>query len=120
MEEGESLAASLEQAVANKANVAERITGLEAEIAAAESEIEAELAQTAADRAAAAALVAEADLAQYDRLRPGMGSATVVAFDGGNCVGCPSTMPAMELDRMKHSPAGSTLNCDECGRIVLT
>ena len=29
-------------------------------------------------------------------------------------------MPAMELDRMKHEPAGSVLNCDECGRIVLT
>jgi predicted nucleic acid-binding Zn-ribbon protein len=44
----------------------------------------------------------------------------VVSFDGRNCVGCPSTMPAMELDRMKHADQGSVLSCNECGRIVIT
>ncbi|MDW3218569.1 MAG: hypothetical protein R8F63_08125 [Acidimicrobiales bacterium] len=120
MEEGEALATRLADREAELEEIRARITTTEAEIAAAEAEIDGELARVASERAAAEAVVSPEDLAQYERLRPGMGVATVVRFDGGNCVGCPSTMPAMELDRMKHEPAGSTLNCNECGRIVLT
>ncbi|GJM38148.1 MAG: hypothetical protein DHS20C19_15150 [Acidimicrobiales bacterium] len=120
MEEGEALAGRLAECEAQVEGLAAQITTIEAEIAASEDEIDGELARVASERAAAEAVVSAEDLAQYERLRPGMGVATVVRFDGGNCVGCPSTMPAMELDRMKHEPPGSTLNCNECGRIVLT
>lgn len=120
MEEGEALAVRLERSEQTQAELEARITSIEAEIGAAEAEIDGELERVAGERDAAAGAVSDEHLAQYERLRPGMGIATVVRFDGGNCVGCPSTMPAMELDRMKHEPAGSILNCDECGRIVLT
>lgn len=120
MEEGETLAG--EQATAESAleAVNARITALEAELAAGEAEVAGLLAEVVASRADAAAEVSDDDLAEYDRLRPGLGSATVVSFDGRNCVGCPSTMPAMELDRMKHADQGSVLSCNECGRIVIT
>ena len=58
-------------------------------------------------------------MADYQRLRPVFGSATVVRFESGNCVGCPSMMPAMEVDRMKYTTDSDVLSCDECGRIVL-
>jgi predicted nucleic acid-binding Zn-ribbon protein len=119
MEESEGLATRLEETQVAHAATEEQITVLEAEIASIEDEIATQLGEVATQRAAAAAAVDPADLAEYERLRPGMGSATVVRFDGGNCVGCPSTMPAMELDRMKHAEAGSVLSCNECGRIVL-
>jgi len=120
MEEAESLASRLAEAEQRQNTIAERITVIEAEIASTEAEIEAQLLAVATERDAAVAAVDAADLAEYERLRPGMGSATVVLFDGRNCVGCPSTMPAMELDRMKHADPGSVLSCNECGRIVLT
>jgi uncharacterized protein len=120
MEEAESLAAQLADAEDRRDTIAETITVTEAEIAATEAEIAAQLIEVAAQRAAAAEVVDADDLVEYERLRPGMGSATVVRFDGGNCVGCPSTMPAVELDRVKHAESGQVLSCSECGRIVLT
>jgi uncharacterized protein len=120
MEEAEALAVRRADADERAAAIVEAITVAEAELASAEAEIAAQLVEVAAQREAAAAAVDPGDLAEYERLRPGMGSATVVRFDGGNCVGCPSTMPAVELDRMKHADAGSVLSCSECGRIVIT
>jgi len=120
MEEAESLATAQTAAEASLEAVTAQITVIEAELAAAETEVEGLLADAGTARIDAAAEVSESDLAEYERLRPGLGSSTVVGFDGGNCVGCPSTMPAMELDRMKHSDSGSVLSCNECGRIVIT
>ena len=120
MEEAESLAAEQATAEAEREAVEARMTAVAAELASSEAEVDALLTEVATARAAAVAVADDALLAEYERLRPGFGSATVVAFDGGNCVGCPSTMPAMELDRMKHADAGSVLSCGECGRIVIT
>ena len=47
------------------------------------------------------------------------GAATVVRFDGAGCSGCPSAMPAMEVDRLKHLDGTDPADCEECGRIVL-
>ena len=120
MEEAEELAGCLAQTEQTQEEVRQRIAGIEAELAAAEAEIGEERARVDAARREAAAQVSADDFARYEQLRPGFGSATVVRFDGGNCVGCPSTMPAMELDRMRHADTGAVLNCDECGRIVIT
>ena len=57
-------------------------------------------------------------LKHYENLRGAFGSSVVVQFDGNNCKGCPSTMPAVEADRLKQIPEGSYSNCQECGRIV--
>jgi len=120
MEEAEGLSDSQATAEESLAAVTAQITVIEAELAASIAEVEQLQSDVDNARADAAAEVSADDLAEYDRLRPGLGSATVVGFDGGNCVGCPSTMPAMELDRMKHSASGSVLSCTECGRIVIT
>ncbi|MEQ8839344.1 MAG: hypothetical protein RIB98_00020 [Acidimicrobiales bacterium] len=120
MEESEVLAGEQSAATTSLERVEEQITTLEAELAVSEAEVDGLLADVVTARAEAVAQVSEADLAEYERLRPGFGSATVVGFDGSNCVGCPSTMPAMELDRMKHAPSDSVLSCNECGRIVIT
>ncbi|NDH96061.1 MAG: hypothetical protein EBZ17_01125 [Actinobacteria bacterium] len=50
---------------------------------------------------------------------PAFGASTVVRFDGSNCTGCPSSMPAMEVDRIKHLDGDAPADCQECGRIVL-
>ncbi|MEZ5167846.1 MAG: hypothetical protein R2695_15695 [Acidimicrobiales bacterium] len=119
MEEAEELADTASGIEARIREVQVRIDALDREIADGEAEIDGLLAEVEAARAGMAADVAPQHLALYERLRPGLGSATAVRFDGKNCVGCPSTMPAMEVDRMKHEAAGSVQSCEECGRIVV-
>ena len=119
MEEAESMAERAAALEAARADIDGRVTILEAEIAAAEGEIDDTVAGLEAERVDATTRVDRTLLDEYERLRGALGAATVVRFDGSNCVGCPSTMPAVELDRLKHEPAGSVQHCGECGRIVV-
>ena len=97
------------QAAADTATVA---------LAEAEVAVNAELRATLSQRAAAAgALPAEA-LARYEALRPQLAPSTVVRLVGSRCEGCPSQMPSVEVDRIRHLEAG-LVDCDECGRLVL-
>ena len=119
MEEAETLAEQIAEVESSQTSVNDRITVLEAEIAATQGEIDRRLDEISLQRETAAGEVDASDLDNYERLRPGFESATVVKFDGHKCVGCPSTMPAMEVDRMKRADADTVLSCSECGRIVL-
>ena len=119
MEEAEELASRVTSLEAARADVDRRISILESEITVTEAEIDVEIEQATAGRATAATETTVELVAEYESLWPGFGSATVVRFDGSNCSGCPSVMPAMEVDRMKRETSGSILNCQECGRIVL-
>ena len=115
-EELQDRVAALERA---RTSIDEVITGLRGEIAEAEAEIDAQLADVAAKRVEVAAAVAPELVAEYERREPAFGASTVVRFDGSNCTGCPSSMPAMEVDRIKHLDGDVPVDCQECGRIVL-
>lgn len=115
-EELQERVAALERA---RTSIDEVITGLRREIAEAEAEIDAQLADVAAKRVEVAAAVAPELVAEYERREPAFGASTVVRFDGSNCTGCPSSMPAMEVDRIKHLDGDVPVDCQECGRIVL-
>ena len=115
-EELQDRVAALERA---RTSIDEVITGLRGEIAEAEAEIDAQLADVAAKRVEVAAAVAPELVAEYERREPAFGASTVARFDGSNCTGCPSSMPAMEVDRIKHLDGDVPVDCQECGRIVL-
>ena len=119
MVESDELATQIAQRESGRAGVDERITVLTAELEAAEAEIDAELDRIAAERAESAGDVDSEVLARYEQLRPAFGAATAVRFDETSGCGCPSTMPAVEFDRVKRCQPGSILDCEECGRIVL-
>jgi uncharacterized protein len=87
-------------------------------VAEAEASLAAELRDHIEKRAAAAASVESADLARYEQLRPALSPAVVVRLVGANCEGCPSRMPSVEVDRIRHQPPG-LVDCEECGRLVL-
>jgi len=92
-------------------------------VQAALAESEAEVAALTADatdrRASAAAAVPSDLLARYEGLRRAFGSSVIVRFDGGDCRGCPSSMPAVEADRVKGLAEGELADCAECGRLVV-
>ena len=115
-EELQGQVASLEEALASVDDV---IARLREEIAEAEAEIDTQVAAVAVKRAEVAAAIAPDLAAEYARREPAFGASTVVRFDGSNCTGCPSSMPAMEVDRIKHLDGDAPADCQECGRIVL-
>lgn len=119
MEEAEQLAGRIAELETARGAIDTTIAGLEAEIAAAEAEIDAELAEVQQQRASVSGELDGALVAEYERRRPAYGAATVVRFDGGGCSGCPSAMPAVEVDRIKHLDGADPADCEECGRIVL-
>src|SRR5437870_7815054 len=88
-------------------------------IAEATEAIEAELAAELEARTAAAAGIPADLLDQYERLRAkleGVGAARLV---NGRCSGCHLTLPASELDRIRHASPDAVVLCDQCGRILV-
>ncbi len=78
-----------------------------------------DLAASAERRSAAVAEVSDEVLARYEKGRPSFGSSAVVRFSGSDCSGCPYSMPAVEVDRVKSMEAGTLTDCSECGRLVV-
>ncbi|MBC8364012.1 MAG: hypothetical protein H8E59_03305 [Actinobacteria bacterium] len=97
----------------------EVIVEAQAALNATEADLAEELVGVRERRDAAAAGISADVLDRYDRLRRTFDSSTVVGFDGSGCRGCPSAMPAVEVDRVKHLEAGTLTDCAECGRLVV-
>jgi len=119
MEQAEGFRATVEEMETACADLDHHIETLLREIATAEVEIDTQLSNLETRRAEAVLDIDRGVLADYEHLRPGFGSATVVRFNGKNCVGCPSAMPSMEIDRLKHVESNSLEHCSECGRMVV-
>ncbi len=123
MGEGEEIAARLAALETERAGLDGRIIELSGELASAEAEIDERLTGCEAERHEAAGRVEESLLGEYEKLRAWLADDfvgdAVVSFAGGNCVGCPSSMPAVEADRIHRTEAGSVQSCGECGRMVL-
>src|SRR5437763_13182508 len=90
-------------------NLSQQRSGLEAEaeqlraaIATETKEIDAELAAELEARAAAAASIPADLMSQYERLRATQGGVGAARLVNGRCSGCHLTLPATELDRLKH------------------
>jgi uncharacterized protein len=101
-------------------------TSLEAEaeqlrqaIATQTKEIDAELDTELAARTAAAASIPADLLSQYERLRAKQGGVGAARLVNGRCSGCHLTLPATELDRLRHEAPDTVVLCDQCGRILV-
>src|SRR5947209_3691288 len=80
---------------------------------------EAELATELDARGAAAAGIPEDLLSQYERLRAKQGGIGAARLVGNRCSGCHLTLPATELDRLRHQTPDVVVLCDQCGRILV-
>lgn len=119
MEERSPLDEALAAIDSELVEVGERSAALRALIEREEAAIDAELQSLAGQRAAAAADIAAERLAGYERLRARLGGVAVARLVGSRCDGCHLTLPATELDRIKHLPREATVHCDQCGRILV-
>ncbi|HUE61164.1 MAG TPA: C4-type zinc ribbon domain-containing protein [Acidimicrobiales bacterium] len=88
-------------------------------LAATESVVDSELAAVDSERQQIAAAVPESLLRLYEQLRARLGGVAVASLVGSRCDGCHLSLPATELDRIRHLPAGEMVTCDQCGRILV-
>jgi hypothetical protein len=119
MEEREPLDKDLGEHDARLAELSQRGGELSERLGAAEAEVDASLCLLQAQRQEAASGIAPPLLAAYERLRARLSGVAVARLVGGRCDGCHLSLPAMELDRMRHESAGSLEYCDQCGRILV-
>lgn len=97
---------------------AEREAGQRA-LAEAEALVDSEIAELDGRRGEVVARIPESLIAQYERLRSRLGGVAVASLAGNRCDGCHLTLPATELDRIRHLAPGELLTCDQCGRILV-
>jgi hypothetical protein len=119
LEEAETTAAvqadlgrARDERAAEVARAADALAAVEAELAAEESEL-------VAQRAAAVDGVPAGLLTTYERLRARLGGVAVAVLDGTRCSGCHLTIPATELDALRHAAPGAVVQHEECGRILV-
>ncbi|HVM10115.1 MAG TPA: C4-type zinc ribbon domain-containing protein [Acidimicrobiales bacterium] len=119
MDEREPLDAEIEGYDAQLAALDDSAAALHEKIAAAEAEIDGEIEAEQHARAGAAEKVPAELAATYEKLRARLGGIGAARLDGNRCSGCHLTLPATELDRIRHQPPDTLFHCEQCGRILV-
>lgn len=119
MEQAEPIEADLAARDAAIAALADDIDALEEELVVARAEIDAEIDAVGQERADAAAALSPDLLASYETLRSQLGGVAVARLVGGVCDGCHLQIPAVDLDRIRHTPEDTMVHCPECQRILV-
>jgi predicted nucleic acid-binding Zn-ribbon protein len=115
----EALDEEVAQLEAAQAAVVTEMESLLAAIAGQEREIEAELAVEEEARAALAPGIPEATLRLYEQIRAGNRGVGAARLVGMNCQACHLSLPATEVDRIRHLPAEALARCEHCGAILV-
>ena len=119
MQDREPLDAELATLEQQRAGLDDEAEQLRQAIAAQTADIDAELATELEARKAPVAGIPEDLLSQYERLRATQGGVGAARLVNGRCSGCHLTLPATELDRIRHQDADTVVLCDQCGRILV-
>jgi predicted nucleic acid-binding Zn-ribbon protein len=107
------------EATAARQALVEEIEAAQQALAAAERDIDSQLAQVAARRSDALSGVPAAMLRRYEDLRRKLGGVAVARLEGGRCLGCHLALSTSELDRIRHEPADAIVECEHCSRLLV-
>jgi predicted nucleic acid-binding Zn-ribbon protein len=119
MQDHEPLDAELAKLEQQRSTLEGEADQLRQAIAEQTKDIDAELTSELEARTAAASSIPDDLLSQYERLRAKQGGVGAARLVNGRCSGCHLTLPATELDRIKHEDADAVVLCDQCGRILV-
>jgi len=119
MEAREILDAELATVDAELARLTAEMERLRAIIAAAEVEIDAELAVEDAAWAQAAAAVPEALLTDYQRRRAQNKGAGAARLVGTSCTACHLSIPSTEAEQIRRAAGTTIAYCDNCAAILV-
>jgi predicted nucleic acid-binding Zn-ribbon protein len=120
MEALEPLDARLASGTDEEATLDERLAAARAALTQAEAGVDAELATVGAARVQAAAQLPAPLLERYERLRSKLGGVAVATLDGPRCTGCSLVLPLLELERVRAASPDAIVECEQCGRILVT
>jgi uncharacterized protein len=84
-----------------------------------EAELDGEIEALVSARADASGGVPPDLVSTYDELRLRLGGVGAARLVGARCGGCFLTVPAIELDHLRHQPPGTLSFCDQCERILV-
>ena len=90
---------------------------LRAQVEALTAEIGSELASHAGARSALAAELPDDLVGLYESIRDSKGGVGAAALERGTCLGCHTSLPAREVERLK--AADGLQRCDHCRRILV-
>ena len=99
--------------------VAAEVPTVLAALQAAEGGAGKELAALEAERAAAASQIDADVLATYERLRQRHEGVAVARVQAGVCTGCHLALSAADLDQFNRLAPGQQTTCEECGRLLI-
>jgi uncharacterized protein len=119
MEEGEPLDARVQSLEGENASLVADRAVVGARLTAREAEVDAELEALMIARAEAAVPVPPELVAQYETLRQRLGGIGIARLVGSRCGGCHLSLPATELDQLRHQVPGTLNFCEQCGRILV-
>lgn len=119
MEAAEPVDVRLAELTAEHERLAAEAVAVAAALAAAETDVLAEIDRVQAERDAAVGDVPADLLAEYEKLRPQFGGIAVARLVGANCQGCHLSLSAMALDQVRSLPPDALAHCDECGRMLV-
>jgi predicted nucleic acid-binding Zn-ribbon protein len=119
MERRETLDTTLAALDAELAELRTELGALEATLIEGERALDAEIAVEEAARAEEAVAVGADLLADFERRRQQSHGAGVALLIGDTCQGCRLSIPATEVDRIRHDPDAGISSCDNCGAILI-
>lgn len=119
MEAAEPLDAQLQRLAAEQAAADQEATALTAALAEAETSVSAHLERALSARVVSIEGIDDDLVAEYERLRRELGGVAVARLAGTSCGGCHLSLSAVEVDRIRKTPAGAMVHCEECGRILV-
>jgi predicted nucleic acid-binding Zn-ribbon protein len=119
MERLEPVDAERSALLGDRAALDEEAGRARAQLAEAETEIDAEVASVRERRDTAAAAVDEELWPEYDRLRSRLGGVAIARLVGSTCQGCHLALSAVEVDRIRRLSLDDPVHCEECGRLLV-
>lgn len=119
MEQAEPLTASAERCATDRASLLADIDRLRSVVADQEAAIDTELSSVRVEREGFAAELPADLLARYEQLRSKLGGVAVARLQGDLCTGCHVTLPAVEVDTIRHAAPDTIVTHEECGRILV-
>ncbi len=97
----------------------EEIAALQAAITAAQAGIDAEIAAKEAERASLVSSIDPSLVESYERIRARNRGIGIARLEHGTCMACRLKLPAVDVDRIRNSPADQVATCPECSAILV-
>jgi uncharacterized protein len=88
-------------------------------LAAAEAEVDGDVAELGAARSAVAARIDGGLQRRYEQLRARFGGVAIARLEGSRCGGCHLDLSTTELADVRAVPAGEMAECPQCGRLLV-